>query len=65
MEEVEPFGEDEAVVYKIGGRWFAVYIFSRSDIFAVKCHPDRAVLLRDQLLAPALSAGIEDADIEE
>ena len=64
MEEVEPFGEDEAVVYKIGGRWFAVYIFSRPDIFAVKCHPDRAILLRDQLLA-ALSAGIEDANIEE
>ena len=47
VEEVEPFGEDEAVVYKIVGRWFAVYIFSRPDIFAVKCHPDRAVLLRD------------------
>ncbi len=48
VEEVLPFGEDEAVVYKIGGKWFAVHIFSRPDIFAVKCHPDRAILLRDQ-----------------
>lgn len=48
VEEVQPFGEDEAVVYKIGGKWFAVHIFSRPDIFAVKCHPDRAVLLRDR-----------------
>jgi predicted DNA-binding protein (MmcQ/YjbR family) len=51
VEEVEPFGEDEAVVYKVGGKWFAVYIYSRPDIFAVKCHPDRAILLRDEFSA--------------
>ncbi len=51
VEEVQPFTEDEAVVYKIGGKWFAVHIFERPEYFAVKCHPDRAILLRDEFPA--------------
>ncbi len=51
VEEVQPFGEDEAVVYKIGGKWFAVHIFARPEFFAVKCHPDRAILLRDEFFS--------------
>ncbi len=51
VEEVEPFEESEAVVYKIGGKWFAVHIFERPEYFAVKCHPDRAILLRDEFPA--------------
>ncbi len=49
--EVQPFKEDEAVVYQIGGKWFAVYIFARPEFLAVKCVPDRAILLRDQFAA--------------
>ncbi len=51
VEEVMPFSEDDAVVYEIGGKWFAVHIFSRPEYFAVKCHPDRAVCLRDEYMA--------------
>ncbi len=50
-EEVQPFQDDEAVIYKVGGKWFAVYIFARSRYLAVKCHPDRAVQLRDEYSA--------------
>ncbi len=51
VEEVMPFSESEAVVYEIGGKWFAVHIFERPEFFAVKCHPDRAICLRDQFPA--------------
>lgn len=53
VEEVEPFAESDAVVYKIGGKWFAVHIFERPEYFAVKCEPDRAVDLRD--IYPAIT----------
>ena len=44
VEECQPF-DDEVVVYKIGGKWFAVVIFSRGGYLAVKCNPDRAIIL--------------------
>ncbi len=47
VEECQPFDED-IVVYKICGKWFATIIFSRGNYIAVKCDPDRAVLLRDE-----------------
>ncbi len=47
-EETSPFDTDEAAIYKIGGKWFAAYIFERPEYFAVKCNPDRAILLRDE-----------------
>ena len=46
-EETLPF-DDETLVYKVAGRMFAMISISRPDHFAVKCHPDRAVLLRDR-----------------
>lgn len=49
-EECQPFGED-TVIYKIGGKWFAAYIFDRPGYIPVKCNPDRAVLLRDKYSA--------------
>ena len=54
VEESQPF-DDEVVVYKIGGKWFAVVIFSRGGYLAVKCNPDRAIILRDRYsaIAPA------------
>lgn len=48
VEEKQPFKDDETVVYEIGGKWFAVYIFERPEFLAVKCNPDRAILLRDE-----------------
>lgn len=50
VEESQPF-DDEVVVYKIGGKWFAVVIFSRGGYLAVKCNPDRAIILRDRYSA--------------
>lgn len=50
VEECQPFDED-IVVYKICGKWFATIIFSRGNYIAVKCDPDRAVLLRDEYSA--------------
>lgn len=44
--ETEPFDED-IVVYKIAGKWFAVLSLDNPDNVAVKCDPDRAVMLRD------------------
>lgn len=46
-EESQPFGDDFAV-YKVGGKMFACVGFERPDFIAVKCDPDRAVLLRDK-----------------
>ena len=50
VEECQPFGE-ESVVYTIGGKMFAAYIFARGEYLPVKCDPDRAVLLRDEFEA--------------
>ena len=50
VEECQPFDED-IVVYRISGKWFATISFSRGDTIAVKCNPDRAVLLRDEFSA--------------
>jgi len=47
-EEVSPFADDNAIIYKIGGKWFAAYIFERPEFLAVKCDPSRAVLLRER-----------------
>ena len=50
VEECQPFGDD-AVVYKVGGRMFLCYILERTERVAVKCNPDRAVVLRDEYLS--------------
>ena len=42
-----PF-DDDTLVYKVSGRMFAMISISRPDHFAVKCHPDRALLIRDR-----------------
>ena len=47
VEETLPFDND-TLVYKVSGRMFAMISISAPDHFAVKCHPDRAVLLRDR-----------------
>ncbi len=46
VEECLPF-DDDTLVYKVEGRMFAMISISRPDHFAVKCHPDRALLLRE------------------
>ena len=46
-EEALPF-DDDTLVYKVAGRMFAMISISAPDHFAVKCHPDRAILLRDR-----------------
>lgn len=50
VEECQPF-DDDIIVYKIGGRWFAVMSLSHSENISVKCNPDRAILLRDEFSA--------------
>lgn len=50
VEECQPFG-DGAVVYKVGGRMFAAYIFDRPECLPVKCDPDRATNLRARFAA--------------
>ena len=47
VEETLPF-DDDTLVYKVAGRIFAMISLSSADHFAVKCHPDRALLLRDR-----------------
>ena len=49
VEECQPFGDD-AVVYKVGGRMFACYILQHTERIAVKCNPERAVVLRDRYI---------------
>ncbi len=56
VEETVPFVTDDAAIYKVGGKWFAVYSFARPEYFAVKCNPDRAILLRDEY--PAIPPGV-------
>ena len=48
VEETEPFKDDDVAVYRIGGKWFATYIFARPEYIAVKCDPDRAIDVRDR-----------------
>ena len=55
-EETEPFEESGIVVYRVAGKWFAVYSFDRPGVFAVKCNPDRAVLLRDEFMDAIMPA---------
>ena len=50
VEECQPFGDD-AVVYKVGGRLFACYVLEHTTRIAVKCNPDRAIVLRDEHLS--------------
>ena len=50
VEECQPFGDD-AVVYKVGGRMFACYVLEYTTRIAVKCNPDRAIVLRDEYLS--------------
>ena len=55
VEECQPFGDD-AVVYKVGGRMFACCVLEYAERVAVKCQPDRAVMLRDEYLSAITSA---------
>ncbi|MBQ8493691.1 MAG: MmcQ/YjbR family DNA-binding protein [Alistipes sp.] len=45
-EECRPF-DDDTLVYKIGGKWFAVVDLIDNDKVVVKCDPDVAIELRD------------------
>lgn len=49
VEECQPFGND-AVVYKVGGKMFLCCVLEYAERIAVKCNPDRAILLRDNYL---------------
>lgn len=46
-EETLPF-DDDTLVYKVGGRMFALTTLSHHDQVAVKCDPDIAIELRDR-----------------
>jgi predicted DNA-binding protein (MmcQ/YjbR family) len=50
VEECQPFGDD-AVVYKVGSRMFACCVLEHAERIAVKCNPDRAIVLRDTHLS--------------
>ena len=50
VEECQPFGDD-AVVYKVGGKMFLCFVLEHTERVAVKCNPDRAIVLRDQYLS--------------
>ena len=54
VEETLPF-DDTTLVYKVGGRMFAMVSLERPDHFAVKCDPERAIILRDRY--PQVTAG--------
>jgi predicted DNA-binding protein (MmcQ/YjbR family) len=47
VEETMPF-DDDTLVYKVGGRMFAVTTLSKHDCVVVKCDPDMAIELRDR-----------------
>lgn len=47
VEETLPF-DDSTLVYKVGGRMFAMLMLERPDHFVVKCDPERAIILRDR-----------------
>lgn len=46
-EETMPF-DDMTLVYKVGGRIFAMLMLEKPDHFVVKCDPERAIALRDR-----------------
>lgn len=50
VEECQPFGDD-TVVYKVGGRMFLCCVLEFAERVAVKCNPDRAIVLRDSYLS--------------
>ena len=50
VEECQPFGDD-TVVYKVGGRMFLCCVLEYAERVAVKCNPDRAIVLRDEYLS--------------
>ena len=50
VEECQPFGDD-AVVYKVGGKMFMCCVLEHTERIAVKCNPDRAIVLRDEYLS--------------
>ena len=54
VEETLPFDET-TLVYKVGGRMFAMVSLDAPDHFAVKCDPERAIILRDRY--PQVRAG--------
>jgi predicted DNA-binding protein (MmcQ/YjbR family) len=45
--ETMPF-DDTTIVYKVGGKWFAVADLEANDKVVVKCNPDIAIELRDR-----------------
>ncbi len=47
VEETLPF-DDVTIVFKVGGRMFAVIGIDDPSHFVVKCDPDRAVVLRER-----------------
>lgn len=47
VEETMPFDES-TIVYKVGGKWFAVTDLIQHDKVVVKCDPDIAIELRDR-----------------
>lgn len=47
VEETMPF-DDTTIVYKVGGKWFAVTDLEQNDKVVVKCDPDHAIELRDR-----------------
>lgn len=50
VEECQPFSDD-TVVYKVGGRMFLCCVLEFAERVAVKCNPDRAIVLRDSYLS--------------
>lgn len=46
-EQTMPF-DDTTIAYKVSGRMFACIGMDAPDHFAVKCDPDRAIMLRDR-----------------
>lgn len=47
VEETMPF-DDTTIVYKVGGKWFAVTDLEENNKVVVKCDPDLAIELRDR-----------------
>ena len=44
--EAMPF-DDTTLIFKVGGKWFAVVDLEQNDKVVVKCDPDLAIELRD------------------
>ena len=47
VEETLPF-DDTTLVFKVGGKMFAVIDMNEPDHFVVKCDPERAIELRER-----------------